>query len=133
MRALLDVNMLLALFDLKHLHHAKAKAWWDREQVSGWASCPISQNGFLRIVSQKSYSNPIALADAIGMLRGWTDRSDHIFLPDDFSVLDRSVIDHTHMLGPRQITDIYLLALAVKNNGRLVTLVTGIEIGRAHV
>jgi hypothetical protein len=128
MRSLLDVNMLLALFDPEHMFHAKAGAWWRAHRESGWASSPTTQNGALRIASGASYSNPIKLADAILILRQWTAAPGHVFWPDDVSLIDPAVIDHDHLLGRRQITDVYLLALAVKHGGRLVTLDRGISI-----
>jgi uncharacterized protein len=128
MRGLFDVSVLLALHDADHLHHARATAWWDREAQRGWASCPLSQNGFARIISQRSYSRPLPLVAALDMLRATTARPDHEFWPDDLSILDPAHIDHTHLLGPRQLTDIYLLALAVKHGGRFVTLDTSIAL-----
>ena len=69
MRALLDVNLLLALFDPEHMHHRRASAWWDRQQSDGWASCPLTQNGFIRIIGKPSYPNPLPITDAISILR----------------------------------------------------------------
>jgi uncharacterized protein len=126
MRALFDVNMLLALADARHTHHARATEWRRAHAADGWASCPLTQNGFVRIASQKTYPAAIALPDALALLRRTTQRPDHAFWPDDLSLLDQTVIDHRYLLGPRQITDVYLLALAVKHGGRLVTLDSGI-------
>jgi toxin-antitoxin system PIN domain toxin len=131
MRALLDVNMLLALFDRRHVHHTRARTWWRANQAQGWASCPLTENGFLRISSQKSYSSPIRLADALALLRQWAVPPQHAFWPDDLSLLDPECIDHRHLLGHRQITDAYLLALAVKHGGRLVTLDRGVSLQAA--
>lgn len=128
MRALLDVNMLLALFDRAHLFHAPAQAWWRTNEASGWASSPLTENGFLRIVSQRGYPRPVPLADAMSALRAWAVAPRHQFWPDDVTLLDSSVVDHRYVLGPRQLTDIYLLALAVRHGGRLVTLDRGIPI-----
>ena len=128
MRALLDVNVLLALFDARHVHHRRARAWWMGAREHGWASCPITENGFLRICSQKAYANPLPLADALALLRQWAKPPLHEHWPDDVSLLDGAVIDHGRVLGPRQLTDIYLLALAARHGGRLVTLDTGISL-----
>jgi uncharacterized protein len=125
MRALLDINVLLALCDPKHLHHTRAQRWrvgWS----GGWASCPLTQNGFLRISTQRSYPNPLLLADALVILERLTGRPDHAFWPDDASLLDRALIDRQHVLSPRALTDIYLLALAVSHGGALVTLDRGV-------
>lgn len=127
MRALLDVSVLLALFDPAHIHHRRAMAWWSGNRAEGWASCAMTQNGFLRIASQPSYSNPFPLPKAIATLQAQIARSDHAFWPDSISLLDRSLIDHSRVLGHRQLTDIYLLALAVHRGGRLVTIDTSIS------
>jgi hypothetical protein len=128
MRALFDVSMLLALFDPKHVHHARARQWWGQAKEHGFATCPLTENGFLRIATQKAYSNPLLLPDALYLLRQWARPPRHEFWPDELSLLDAAVIDHGHLLGPRQITDIYLLALAVRHGGRFVTLDRGISL-----
>ncbi len=132
MRALLDVNVLLAIHDEDHLHHSRALKWWRKEAPGGWSSCPLTQNGFARIISQRSYSRPVPLANALEILRVTTARPDHAFWPDDLSLLDAQHIDLTRLLAPKQITDVYLLALAVKHGGRLVTLDTGISFAAAR-
>ncbi len=128
MRALFDVNILLALLDQDHLRHDHARSWWASERRHGWASCPLTQNGFLRIVTQKSYLRPKGMADALAILTLATSRAEHVFWPDDVSVLNSTHVDHGRLLGPRQITDVYLLALAVQHGGRLVTLDRGISL-----
>lgn len=128
MRSLLDISMLLALFDRGHVLHDRARGWWRENMGPGWASCPLTQNGYLRIISQKSYPRPVHLPDALRQLKQWAVPPRHEFWPDDASILDASLIEHTRLLGPRQITDVYLLALAVKHGGRLVTLDTGIAV-----
>ena len=129
MRALLDVNVLLALFDPGHLFHKRAREWWRENRDDGWASCPLTENGYLRIISLASYPRSIRLADAVQLLRIWAVPPRHEFWPDDISLLDATRIDYGRLLGPRQITDVYLLALAVKHGGRLVTLDRGISVG----
>lgn len=129
MRALFDVNFLLALLDQDHLFHARARSWWAAERPHGWASCPLTKNGFVRIISQRSYPRPRTSADAISILARAVARPDHAFWPDNISLLDGSLIDHSRVLGPRQLTDIYLLALAVHNGGRLVTIDRSISLG----
>ena len=126
LRALLDVNVLVALLDAAHLHHRSATDWLAANVRHGWASCPLTQNGCLRILSLPAYPNPqptaivaerlsIALADAA-----------HVFWPDAFSLLERERIAWDRVLSSRQITDAYLLALAAANAGRLVTFDRGI-------
>lgn len=131
-RALLDINVILALFDAKHVHHGRARQWWRGNSGHGWATCPLTENGFLRIVSQKAYASPIPLPDALAYLRQVAKPPLHVFWPDDISLLDTAVIDHGRLLGPRQLTDSYLLALAVKHGGRLVTLDRGISVTTAR-
>lgn len=120
-RALLDVNVLLALLDADHVDHERAGAWLDREIGSGWASCPITQNGFVRIVSQPRYPSPVVPTVAVELLEGATGTEHHEFWPCEISLLDVSVVDRSRVHGPRQVTDAYLLALAVARGGRLVT------------
>lgn len=127
MRSLLDINVLLALFDRAHIHHHTAMMWWAANGTFGWASCPLTQNGYLRAASQSGYSKPVPLAQALRVLQMQIDEGHHEFWHDEISILDESVIDRARLLGPRQITDIYLLALAVKNGGRLVTLDRSIQ------
>jgi uncharacterized protein len=126
MRALLDVSVLLPLFDGSHTHHQRAIAWCKANAAAGWASCPLTQNGFARIVCQPKYPRPARLLDALAVLRRQTGQADHAFWPDDISIADADVFDPAFILGPNQITDVYLLGLAVRNGGRLVTFDRGI-------
>jgi hypothetical protein len=120
MRALLDVNALIALSDEDHPFNSVIRSWWD-DHDGGWASCPITQNGFLRVVSQPSYANSMTIAEAFDVLDRATKQRTHEFWPDDLSLIDRSQIDRRYVVGPKQLTDIYLLALAAKKDGCLVT------------
>lgn len=129
MRALFDVNVLLAVLQPDHAHHEPAQQWWATNRAEGWASCPISQNGFVRIISQPRYPKPMAPAVAVGVFADLIEGTDHQFWPDDISLLDARHVDPTRILGPRQLTDIYLLALAVKNGGRFVTFDRAIPVG----
>jgi len=121
MRALLDVNVLIAVHDPDHIHHARAVTWLAAEIAHGWASCPLTQNGCLRIMSQPGYVNPVPVAQVMAMLQHSTATPHHAFWPDDLSVLDDGAFDHSKIHGHRQLTDLYLLGLAVKHEGRLVT------------
>jgi len=121
MRALLDVNVLLALMDRDHIHHRAALEWWRSDRDHGWASCPLTQNGFVRISCQGGFPGRPTAAQAIEQLRLQLAEPTHEFWADDISVADAGIFDHSRILGPKQITDVYLLALAVKNGGRLVT------------
>lgn len=120
-RALLDINVLLALLDSDHVDHGTAHDWLDEGVKDGWASCAITQNGFVRVVSQPRYPSPVSPAVAIDLLRQACHGGDHEFWPCDLSLLDGKVVDAPRLHGPRQVTDAYLLALAVAHGGRLVT------------
>lgn len=120
-RALLDVNVLLALLDSDHVDHERAREWLEAEIGSGWASCPITENGFVRIISQPRYPSPVSPSEAADLLERATATPHHEFWPCDLSMLDRSVVDRSRVHGPRQVTDAYLLALAARHGGRLVT------------
>jgi uncharacterized protein len=88
----------------------------------GWASCPLTQNGFVRVFSQPTYrQGGVSAAAALDLLREATSSSDHVFWPDDISLLDSVLFDPERILGPKQLTDIYLLGLATKNDGRFAT------------
>lgn len=122
-RSLLDVNFLVALLDPKHAFHKRAHAWWADESGPGWASCPITENGFVRIMSNPKYDPhyKFAIDELAIQLRQFAAKTDHQFWPDEISLLDDSRFRYESLHGPRQITDVYLLALAAHNNGRLVS------------
>lgn len=121
MRALLDVNVLIALHDRDHVHHTRAGEWLETHIRPGWASCPLTQNGCLRIMSQPGYSSPQPLALLVQMLQTSTATAFHELWSDDISILDRAQFRHSHIHSARQLTDLYLLALAVENKGCLVS------------
>ena len=123
MKSLLDVSVLISLLDANHQHHAAIKAWWDKNNEP-WASCPITQNGYLRIVTQEKYPNTISIAEAIRTLSQAVSTPGHEFLPDDISLLNQQLVVHQHIQGHKQLTDIYLLALSVSHDARFVTLDT---------
>ena len=95
MRALLDVNVLIALRDENHTHHHIAAGWLAENIGTGWASCPITQNGCVRVLCQPQYPNTLALPDALGRLREATSMRHHLFVADDFSILDTTAIDQS--------------------------------------
>lgn len=121
MRALLDVNVLIALLDADHSLHTRATKWFADHAGNGWASCPITQNGCIRIMSHPSYPNTVPAHAVVSRLRDASASTVHEFWPDDISLLDSNVADSARIHGPRQLTDIYLLALAVRHKARFVT------------
>lgn len=118
---LLDVNMLLALADPMHVHHEPAHRWFAAQGSKGWASCPLTENGFARIASHPSYPNrPGATAATLAVLRQFCEHSGHEFWQDSVSL--RTVLIEDTNITHKHITDLYLLALAVHNNGKLAAL-----------
>lgn len=128
MRALLDVNVLIALLDSSHIHHGLVRNWLAAHQKKGWASCPITQNGCIRILSQPAYPNTIPAALVAERLAEATRHPAHEFWPDSISLLDPGAMRWPNILSSRQVTDAYLLALATVKGGRFVTLDRGISI-----
>lgn len=121
MRGLLDINVLISLLDENHTHHGSATDWLANNIHEGWASCPLTQNGCVRIMSQQRYPNPLSVSEAIIRLRQAVSTRYHGYIADDISLLTESVIDSQHLLSPRQLTDVYLLGLAVEHDARFVT------------
>ena len=113
MRALLDVNVLIALLDSDHLHHGRARGWLKENIKHGWASCPLTQNGCIRIMSQTGYPNALPAAAVAERLAAAIATNHHVFWPDTVSMLDAGRVTWNAVLGSRQVTDVYLLALAV--------------------
>jgi toxin-antitoxin system PIN domain toxin len=126
MRSLLDVNVLVALFDPDHTFHTPAIGWFQAHAGEGWASCPITQNGCLRVLSSPGYSNSLPVQEVAARLAELCADPVHQFWPDDFSMLDESAVDIARVHGPKANSDIYLLALACRHGGRLVTFDSGI-------
>lgn len=119
--ALLDVNVLVALFDPEHAHHEAAHQWFGAQRSQGWATCPVTENAVVRILSTAAYADPPETpAAVIVRLQQFCGSGDHEFWADDFSIRDlRS--SKGHALANKQITDVYLLALAHHRNSRLAT------------
>ena len=123
MSFLLDVNVLIALIDETHIYHATAHRWFAKQSSGGWTSCPITENGVIRIVGSPGYGNfPGNPAIAIESLQSLLARPGHVFWADDISLLDSIKVDASRLLTSAQVTDSYLLALARAHGGRLATL-----------
>lgn len=122
MRHLLDINLLLALMDPDHAFHMRAHEWW--AGCGGkWASCPLTENGLLRIITSPAYSKTadFTVTEMAGRLRAFAGATDHAFWPDSLSLRDDRFFQHPAILTGKHLTDIYLLALAVANNGSFAT------------
>lgn len=128
MRAFLDVNILIALLDGSHLHHGLVTDWLASHIDEGWASSPITQNGCIRILSQPSYPNPVPAAQVAKRLAEATQHPSHAFWADSISLLHPGYLIWERILSSRHVTDAYLLALAVQQGGRFVTLDHGIPL-----
>jgi toxin-antitoxin system PIN domain toxin len=118
--ALLDVNVLLALAWPNHQHHAAAHAWFAGAARNGWATCALTQLGFIRLSSNPSFtSHTVSPRNAALLLGKWTAHPAHHFLQCP-SAEDAAI--YASALGHQQVTDAYLVEVARKNHGRLVTL-----------
>lgn len=119
--ALLDVNVLVALFDPTHIHHEPAHDWFADHRAHGWASCAMTETGFVRVLT-----NPQAAVDSgsvatiVERLKTFCGSGHHTFWPARLSLRD-DLFDLSYARGHRQLTDVYLLGLAVKHRGRLAT------------
>ena len=131
--ALLDVNVLVALFDPIHVHHEAAHRWFIRDRKHGWATCPITLNGCIRILSGPFYPSFDATpAEVVRHLKALSAAPDHHFWPDSVTLLDETLINPGQLGGHKHITDVYLLALAVRNHGRLATFDRSIPLKAIH-
>ena len=120
---LLDVNVLIALVDPAHVQHEPAHDWFSRVGHRSFATCPITENGLLRIVGHPKYPNspgaPSAVTATLAALRSLPG---HTFWADRISITDDQYIDATRLSNHAQVTDSYLLALARAHNGRLASM-----------
>jgi toxin-antitoxin system PIN domain toxin len=128
LRSLLDVNVLVALLDRDHIQHLSARSWLEREIRHGWASCAITENGVVRVMSQPRYPNPVTTAEAADLLASATTSDRHAYWACDLSLLDEQAVDRSYLHGPRQVTDVYLLALATSKGGRFVSFDAAVPI-----
>lgn len=122
MTFLLDVNVLIALIDPAHVGHDDAHIWFHEHGREDWATCPLIENSVIRIVGHPKYPNtpgsPAQVAPIVVQLRALPG---HRFWPDDISMLDAGRVDAAQVLTSKQVTDTYLLALAVAHGGMLAT------------
>jgi toxin-antitoxin system PIN domain toxin len=121
MRALLDVNVLIALLDADHIHHVRAREWLETNIALGWASCAITQTSCIRILSSAEYPNALRPPAVAARLREATEQLFHQFWAEGPNLLAPGRVNWEYIVGSRQVTDAYLLALAVHRGGRLVT------------
>ena len=131
--ALLDVNVLVALFDPDHVHHEPAHRWFAEQRGNGWATCPLTENGLLRVLTHPAYSQAAAPpADVLERLRAFCGSGRHAFWPDDVSLRDAELFQAAAPPSHRQVTDLYLLGLAVKRGGLLATFDRAIPLAKVR-
>ena len=122
-RYLLDVNVLIALIDPAHVEHDQAHRWFGGIGHKAFATCPITENGLLRIVGHPRYPNspgpPGAVASALVAIRGLPG---HEFWADSISLADSSLVDASLLSSHSRVADSYLMERARANKGRLATL-----------
>ncbi|HEY7054157.1 MAG TPA: TA system VapC family ribonuclease toxin [Mycobacterium sp.] len=117
--ALLDVNALVALAWDSHIHHVRIREWFADNAENGWATCPITESGFVRVsANPRVLASPIGIGDAQAVLAALRAHGGHHFLSDDVSQVDG---DLPKVAGYRQVTDAHLLTLARRHSVRLVT------------
>ena len=122
MRYLLDVNTVLPLLDPRHVFLDSAHRWAASEPTSVWLTCPIVQNGVLRVACQPRYPNTLGTMQAVHeVMMAFVAHPRHLFCPDDVSLLDVHAVAKPAMLTPAALTDLYLLSLAIKHEARLAT------------
>jgi toxin-antitoxin system PIN domain toxin len=125
--SLLDVNVLVALAWPNHEHHELVTSWLRRNLRSGWATCPMTQSGFVRVSSNSRITPGAKLPrEAIALLQEILTLPHHIFLSDDISLPGSKFVDPGRLTGHRQVTDAHLLGLALRSGARLATLDRGI-------
>jgi toxin-antitoxin system PIN domain toxin len=121
--ALLDVNLLVALFDRDHVHHEVAHDWFADNRDAGWATCPMTENGLIRIVANPKFGSPGGTVPSIiSLLKQFSASEHHQFWPSEVSITDPELFDTARLRGHRQLTDVYLLGLAKHRGGCLATL-----------
>jgi len=125
--SLLDVNLLVALAWPNHVHHRPALRWFGEHWEEGWASCPLTQSGFVRVSSNyKVLPEAKTPREAALLLRRIVALPHHVFWEDDVSLATSEQVDLSRILGHRQVTDAHLVALALRRGGRLATFDSGV-------
>ena len=122
--ALLDVNSLIALVDADHVHHERMQRWFLRHAGTGWATCPLTENGMVRVISQSAYLSgqwsPAEVVQILAQLKNAYSASFE-FWPDSMSLTEDSLFVAELLAGPRQVADVYLLGLAERHGSRVIS------------
>ena len=128
MIALLDVNVLIALAWPNHVHHVAAREWFEAQRQDGWATCPLTEAGFVRVSCNPAVvRHTVTPLEAIAVLQRLSGLGSHTFWPQDQSIIHLPESIGIRLQGYRQVTDAVLLAAAIQRNGQLATLDTGME------
>lgn len=124
---LLDTNALVALLWPSHARHELTLNWFRAHRAQGWATCPLTEAGFIRIVSNPSFSrDAVKPREALQLLAANTVAKDHLFWQDDLPFAETVEYSGVRLLGHQQVTDSYLLGLVLRRGGILVTLDNGV-------
>ena len=125
---LLDVNVLIALADSEHTSHREATRWFRQAKSRTWATCPLTEGGMVRVMASPSYQDPsLDLTDVLAVLAALRKAPGHHFWPIDFGLAEAIAPIEARFFGHQQVTDAYLLALAVRNHGTVVTFDRGLS------
>lgn len=128
MTPLLDVNVLVALAWPNHVHHEQARHWFDSHHREGWATCPLTESGFVRVsANRRVLPEARRPLEAILLLRELTSLPGHSFWTDDTSIARSEWVEAERLTGHGQVTDAHLVALVVQNQGRLVSFDRGVS------
>ena len=120
---LLDLNVLISLVDEDHVSHTRVKRWFQSQSMSGWYICPLTESGFVRIVTNPKYSDPsISITEALEMLRALSKLPGYHYLPISAPWLEVVAPFAERLFGHQQVADSYLLGLAIKEQAVLVTM-----------
>ena len=127
MTYLLDINVLVALFDAAHVHHEAAHRWFGGIGKDSWATCPLTENGLIRVLSNPAYPTVSASPVELGnRLRTFCSQPGHVFWPDSETLTDAARFDLARLRGHQQVTDLYLVGMASRYGGKLATFDTAI-------
>jgi len=121
---LLDVNALIALISPGHVHHERMHLWFEEHSHQGWATCPITENGAIRVLAQSILAVHRDRAFAVlALLKEWkaSEARHHRFWTDSVSLTDDSLFRPEYITNPNLVTDAYLLGLAAKHNAKVVS------------
>ena len=120
--SLLDVNVLIALFDPDHVHHEIAHDWFAESRRTGWATCPLTEAGLVRVLTNTRFRvEALSMTEVVERLRAFRSSGHHEWWDRGVSLTDTSIFRASAIRGHRQVTDLYLAGLAHTKGGKLAT------------